>query len=180
MELVGVRQRVVVDAEPGPWYSAIGSFKDYGDRVEMTLRWSADGEHFSYTAFDGERWFAVVDGEDGQPFDAIAGPVILSPDGSRSAFFATAAGVRYAIIDGKRSEPFDESQRGATFTDDSRHFLFHALRDRTHYLFVDGVPVAERRQAPGSQFWAPRAGVLEVITLNEVEPAIVRTTIELP
>jgi dipeptidyl aminopeptidase/acylaminoacyl peptidase len=174
------RERVVVDTSPGPWYQGIGSFDD-GRRLQSTLGFGPDGKRVSYTASpDGAQWLAVIDGSEGEPWDAIVGPVQFSPDGTRTAFFATRAGVRYAVVDGRRSEGFDDSQRGGTFTQDDRHFLFTARRGRTHHLFVDGRPVAERRQAPRSRFYAGAKGVVQVVTLSEVEGAVMLTTIELP
>jgi hypothetical protein len=61
------------------------------------LVYSDDGRSHAYAARRGERWFLVLNGKEGPPFDRVVTPR-FSPDGTRVAYRARQDGRRFVVV----------------------------------------------------------------------------------
>lgn len=133
---------VVLDGKEGPAY----------DQVD-NLRFGPDGSHFIYKARRGDRWFLVIDGEPGLPFESLVdGFPTFSPEGDRLAYgFKTEGRWRVFIhaLDRSKSAGLvgnmgdDYDAVGAiTFSPDGRRLVFGASRADKRLLVIDGVEAA--------------------------------------
>ena len=64
---------------------------------DATLVFSPDGGRVAYAGRRGGRWRAVVDGKDGQPYDAVGRPV-FSGDVPHVAYAARREGKQHVIV----------------------------------------------------------------------------------
>jgi hypothetical protein len=70
--------------------------------------WSRDGEHLAYAAERKGRWLVVVDGREGQTFEALrARSLQLSADGAHHAYAADEDGKVVVVADGLKSAPYE-------------------------------------------------------------------------
>jgi hypothetical protein len=90
--------------------------------------YAADGSLHAYAASRDSRWFLVVNGKEGPPFDRVVSPLI-SPDGQRVVYRARQGGKRFVVVadpDGKtiRELPAHEQVFPVLFTGDGRSVAY--------------------------------------------------------
>jgi len=101
----GAKWKVVLDGVPGPAFDRFGekeliheSDTSVGNFEPGHIFFSDEGDHLGYVAKSGDKYFAVVDGVPGPPFDLIYGFTDscwqlgeakggFSPDGRHTAYF---------------------------------------------------------------------------------------------
>lgn len=93
-----------------------------------TLTYNRDGSLHAYTAKKGEKWFVVLNGKEGPPFDRVVAPV-FSPDGKKLVYRARKDGKRFVVVadaNGKviRQHPAYEQVFQPVFADDSRSVTY--------------------------------------------------------
>jgi len=63
--------------------------KRYGSILKHSITFSPDGKRIAYAARDGDKWFVVVDGKEGNRYDDILKYTpVFSPDSKRVAYAA--------------------------------------------------------------------------------------------
>ena len=72
-----------------------GKEQSYDECAE--LAYSKDGKHYAYAARRGERWFVVVDGKEGPPYDRVVSPM-FTPDNGRVVYRARGDGKRFVVV----------------------------------------------------------------------------------
>jgi hypothetical protein len=146
---------MVVDGERGPGFDDLWFQPDI---AEIGYGFSPDSRHFGYLACEGKgflhrgKWFAVVDGEKGPPFDdvgpwlgadktarAIAGEPRFSPDGTQFAFPAQVGKQWSMVVNGVPGEGF-HLVGYACFSATGR-LAYFAKPDKKRVVYVlDGMP----------------------------------------
>ena len=95
--------------------------------VTKTIIFSPDSQRVAYGAQVGEKWIAVVDGEEGKVCSGISdGTPIFSPDSQRVAYEAHAGDKWIVVVDGVEGKGYDGFLRGSQITFDSSE-RFHSL-----------------------------------------------------
>jgi hypothetical protein len=145
----GEKMVFVVDGVEGKPYASIveadaikllHSCKDevYWDAyyIEKPFLFSPDGQRAAYVAkvgekrFNaGEKWSAVVDGKEEQPYDGIGG-LAFSPDSRHVAYVAGAGTKQFVVGDGKEGKQYDGLVKGTKCEFDSSSDTSSKL----HYL----------------------------------------------
>lgn len=92
------------------------------------LTYSPDGTMHAYAARRGERWFVVVNGKEGPPFDRVVTPR-FSPDGRRLVYRARQDGRRFVVMADTaaktvREHPRYEQVFPLAFTSDGRSVAY--------------------------------------------------------
>jgi Tol biopolymer transport system component len=138
----GGKQYVVVDSTISPGYQIVGQSE-----------FSADGQHFGYTASTGpgaKGWRAVIDGKEGPGFVNVPS-LEFSKQGGHHAYIAQPANSveeNYLVVDGKMGPKFALIQ-SVTFSDDGRHFAYIAAKPRDrNVLGVKWVAVIDGQVGP--------------------------------
>ncbi|MFC1522862.1 hypothetical protein ACFL6Y_10685, partial [Elusimicrobiota bacterium] len=117
---------------------------EYEGVLFNSLRFTPDGKHLAYIAYDKGRYFVVIDGEvkelpDGD-YDAV-GYFALSPDGKRYALWARKLPrVHDLIVDGKVDRTVDHPP-GFLFSPNSEHVAYIITQRETYRnaIVLDGV-----------------------------------------
>ena len=128
------QMRVVVNGKPGEFFDGVGL---------QSLRFSPDGRHFSYAAYDrstGDVWFCVLDGKQRSPFDELGVSFAFSPDGKRFAYRGKRGSQRFLVVDGEFELPVEGiADHSLTFSPDNRRFAYGVVKpDGRAYLVLDG------------------------------------------
>jgi hypothetical protein len=92
------------------------------------LVYRGDGRGAAFAARRGARWFLVVDGKEGPPFDRVVSPA-FTPDGRQVVFRARQDGARFVVVadlEGKtvRQYPSYEQVFPVRFTADGRSVAY--------------------------------------------------------
>ena len=98
----GQKQVVIVDAQAGVEYDAIGK----------PLLFSPDGKRIAYAALKAGNWLVVVDGLEGGQYDGI-GTMTFDPDGKRVAYGATKGGKWVVVVDRHEGAEYDGIAEGS-------------------------------------------------------------------
>jgi hypothetical protein len=114
---------------------------------------SADGQHFAWSAKAGEKYVLVRDGvRSSNEMDSIA-PHLFSPDGTRLAYVAGIDGQECVIVDESQGPAFDEVLvLSLRFSADGRHLAYWAKQGGKSFMVLDqirGQPVDDLRWPPG-------------------------------
>ncbi|MBM3501126.1 MAG: hypothetical protein FJX74_20940, partial [Armatimonadetes bacterium] len=125
--------QVVVAGELGPVYPHFGPTA--GGDIAFTF--SPDGRRFGYVAYRDGRAFAVVDDQEGPPFDDAAPPE-FSLDSLRCAYVAMRADMWMVVLDGQPQPEYD-AVGSVVFSGDSRHVAYRATRRHRQLVVVDGA-----------------------------------------
>ena len=64
-----------------------GEGKGYAALVGGTICFSPDGRHLAYVAWDGSKHFLVIDGSEGDGYEAIGEVAFEAPDRLRAVAF---------------------------------------------------------------------------------------------
>ena len=122
--------------------------------IQETIIMSQDGRHVAYVAIVGGKNIVVVDGEEGQSYDAISGVPIFSPNSQRLAYLAVAGTEQMVVVDGIEGTPYEGIGRHAVctlegddqvcseilFSPDSQHVAYVALDNGSVFTVVDEQP----------------------------------------
>lgn len=126
--------RVVADGKEGP---------SHHDIMEISLDFSPDSKHLTYTAEDGEKYFVVMDGKTGPTFDEVGGSngeiyVTFGPDGH--TYYRAKRGEKcHMVVDSVASPAYDEVSPYPLFSQDGSHAVYIGrVKDRDHAI-CDGV-----------------------------------------
>jgi WD40 repeat protein len=100
---------------------------------------SFNSEMIAYGAGEGSKDVLVINGEEDEVFDSIAG-LVLSPDGQHYAYAGKQGKKWYLIFDGKKSKSgYDGMIKECTvFSPDSKRLIYAASNDGSHFAVVDG------------------------------------------
>ena len=150
----GDKWLVVVDGQQGPEFGGVG-LSAYGGPV-----FSSDSRHLAYLGGRDKQCFVVLDGHVSPPYESVlvsrlsSLPVLFSPDGTRNAYFAKAAGKWRVVVDGKAGDKtYDMVPEELAFSADGRRLACDAeVRD------LDGPTGPERitgmdAQRPPAEFF---------------------------
>lgn len=116
--------------------------KGYFLIADNRIHFSADGNHFAYTARVGDEGvFVVRDGTAGAVYPAAAGVPTFSPDGQHLAYAAVLpAGKMCVVLDGKEQPPFDGvASATLQFSPDSKRLAYTAVQDHKYIAVIDGA-----------------------------------------
>jgi Tol biopolymer transport system component len=103
---------------------------------------SHDSQHTAVTVKLEKMASLVVDGTVVASFQKMGTPV-FSPDGKRTAVWASDGDKEFVVLDGKPFAKFEEVDRWQLiFSPDSKHVAYKAKKDKQWYLVVDGTPSA--------------------------------------
>lgn len=142
--------------------------KDLEWIVGHSFRFSADSSHFGYETQHDLKVF-VATGTTADPASAVegkgyylTGPLLFSPDGAHTAYWAQAerAGKVVMVVDGRESEPYDAiGDRETLFSPDGRHLAYQATRGKQQLFVVDGKPGPAYDAALGVMFSSDSARI---------------------
>ena len=101
-------------------------------------QFSPDSRRVAYAACRGDKWFVVVDGNEGEECDEVVRRD-FSADSRQFAYIARNAGKDVLILDGKRSTPCDEITTGdRLFSPYGTRIAYAARRGENWTIVVDG------------------------------------------
>ncbi len=105
------------------------------------LTYSSDAR-LAFAARRGMRFYAVVDGQEGPPFDLVGsngvlGGVLFSPDGRRVAYPAEQGQDALMVVDGVEGRLYD-TVGSPVFSPDGQRLAYAATRLGLEYMVVDG------------------------------------------
>ena len=86
----------------------------------------------AYAAKADNKWFVVVNGNEGKQYDGLGSPLLFSPDSKRMAYAAKASNKTFIVVDGKEGNQYD-----AIVTPEGGRIVFDSF-DSFHYLAVKG------------------------------------------
>jgi hypothetical protein len=78
----------------------------------------------------GEKWAAVADGQEQQPYDGI-GNLVFSPDSAHVAYIAGSAAKQFVVVDGKEGKHYDGLVKGTKCDFDSPSQLHYLAKRNT-------------------------------------------------
>ena len=112
-----------------------------GYRTAVASRpvFSLDGQ-LAYVAKQFARWHIVVDGQESEPFEAVADSMsclFYSPDGKKLAFSAKKGGIWTFSVDGRPFGHFPLGISTCVFSPDSQHIAFTVRSGGTESVLVD-------------------------------------------
>jgi Tol biopolymer transport system component len=122
--------------------------------IQESIVVSPDGRRLAYIAIEGEKSIVVVDGEEGNPYDAISGVPIFSPDSQRLAYLAGEGAEQMVVVDGVEGPPYEGIGPHAVcilegddrvcseilFSPDSQHVAYVALDKGSVFTVIDEQP----------------------------------------
>lgn len=151
---------VVEGREEGPYDDLADGWDALGRRRQIFF--SADGRRLGYGARkDWRRWFVVVDGSSGRPYEKLGRPV-FSPDGARVAHRAMSQGKWLVVVDDRPGKPYDEIE-SQTFSEGGlpqEELLFSSDGGRIAYRAKSGgrwLVVVDGQEGPAYDEVAPVA-----------------------
>lgn len=101
---------------------------------------SKKSKAFAFIATKDKKTFAVINGKIGKGYAEISSPIVLSPDGRRSAYTARTIDHKWVVVlDGDEIKGYT-SVRGPVFSDDGKHFAFCATNDMGQCIVRDNIP----------------------------------------
>lgn len=109
---------------------------DFQSVADGSVTFSPNGERISCVAREGREWFAVIDGEEGEHYDAVGERVRFSPDSRRTAYVAVRGPRWTAVVDGISSSWYDEVIYGPFFSRDSKTSCYVAKRSGRAFAVV--------------------------------------------
>lgn len=145
---------VVVDGREGPQYDEIlvpppqeipadlkpllgKSPSQVDEELIHWLNWSPDDRRLAYVARRGDKWFAVVDGEEGSPFEKVDLPE-FTKDSRHFLYRANRGGKSVPVLDGKAGGEYDGWADGPWFSEAGGRVACAAIRDGKQIPLVDG------------------------------------------
>jgi len=133
------RWRIVRDRKEGD--------EEYEGIVAHSVSFSPNSERFAFAAARSNRYFAVIDGQEGRKYASVEVGPIFSPDSRRTAYVAVKqGGLQTVVVDGVEGAPFLWVHPGTlTFSPDSKHIAYWAKgKGVLHYtIVVDHAPTKE-------------------------------------
>ena len=103
---------------------------------------SPDSQRIAYTALDDDKFFAVVDGTEGEKYDVLLVMPIFSPDSKHVAYKAKRGEKYVVVIDGKESKEYDGLNFGDPdflFIPNSNGMAYTAKINGCWKLVINGV-----------------------------------------
>jgi Tol biopolymer transport system component len=137
------RLQVVIDGNVGQ--------ADYEQVGRNLVTFSPDSRRVAFAAAREGKWHVVLDGVEGEPFDAVAGDSItFSPDGARLAYVADRGDTSLVVLDGAAGKAYDAVIDGSlTFSADGARLAYVALTGGKEVLVLDGAEgIAYERFGP--------------------------------
>ena len=121
-------QFAVVDGQEGKRYNMVDGFV-----------FSPDGRHVAYRAMAGNKWFAVLDGQEQSPaLDWLSDwPIVFSSDSNRIAYSGGRGKRSCVVIDGKVDE-WDDVAMNPVFSPDGKRVAYAARDGAQYFAIVDG------------------------------------------
>ena len=109
---------------------------DFSSGIAESLTVSPDNMHVAYGARKGNKWFVVVDGQEGKQYDGLtSGTPIFSPDNKRVAYGAMTEKKWFVVVDGQEGKQYDGIVKGSIIKfnpDGSIYYL--AIKGNGTYL----------------------------------------------
>jgi len=106
--------------------------KEYG--LTDDFYFSQDGSHYVYRVFQNGRWFVVMNGIEGKPFDKVA---LYDFSADNQTYVASEGNKAFLMIGGEEQNPYDHIAKPTTSADRKR-VAYPAERNGEQYLVVDG------------------------------------------
>jgi len=117
-----------------------GIEQQYYDLILASARFSPDSEHIIYEARQGKKTIAVIDYTE-FTYDAINGPIYISPDSSSIAFVARNINAEHFVVqDGIEGKKYDEIEiynLDLYFSADGGHLAYVAKEGGNWYVVLD-------------------------------------------
>jgi len=152
----GSRCFVVVDGETGPECDVVipaWRKPQATTLVERTdyvtgITFSADSRHVAYAAVDGRKWFMVIDGQAGPPYDTLAPPRFHGTDSLPT--YAVQKGQKWSLIRNgvPDSVAYDALQYNPTTGPVGGHWAYAVREGKQWFMVVDG-----RRDPAVDELW---------------------------
>ena len=81
------------------------------------MRFSPDGKHLAYLVPEGDKWRAVLDGNEGPKYDGIGeAKIVYSSDSKHAAYAAKKSNKWHVVLDGQEGPEYDTIiKNGPTF-----------------------------------------------------------------
>jgi hypothetical protein len=130
---------VVVDNSEGPVYEM--------DRMIHPIIFRPNNNRVAYGVIKGEKKVAVIDGEEGSPYDGIGGngaSIALSPDGKSFAYAANIGKEWFVVLNGEEQRKYDDIAGGTPiFSPDGKRLFYGAKKEGKWLAVIDGEEVYE-------------------------------------
>lgn len=122
--------------------SAEGQKATPGETLYCQPFFSPDSRRFAYVAHQESKWFVVVDGEPGPPFDGIGEySLVCSADSRHVGYVGISGRKQRVVIDGKLGPVYDGIGLGSPiFSPDGRRVAYSAQSGGRWFVVVDGKP----------------------------------------
>jgi hypothetical protein len=103
------------------------------------ITFSPDARHFAYAAMRNDSGFVVLDGVEGNRFDAIDNnSLIFSPDSKHFAYRAIKGKKQFYVIDGNGTGYDGVASGSLVFSQDCNHSAYIAMQNKEHFVVLDG------------------------------------------
>ena len=148
------KESVVVDKQRGTPYEGV-----------LAPVFSPDSGRIAYPAYDGTKWFVVLDGQEGKRYDYVGTPyssgrsaaglvgfrrLIFSPDSKRLAYGAQVGDKWLVVVDGEEGKQYDEiGMCGLVFSPDSRAVAYAARAGKEWFVVVGDRESKHYSEMPG-------------------------------
>ena len=110
---------------------------DFSSGIAESLTVSPDNMHVAYGARKGNKWFIVVDGQEGKQYDGIVeGTLVFSPDSKRVAYGAKMGKKWLVVIDGKEEKQYDGIVKGSIIKFGSDGSFYYLVRKGNGFYLV--------------------------------------------
>jgi hypothetical protein len=94
----------VIDGQEGPSYDMVlGTLYNWADPP----RFSPDSQHVAYMAIHDNQLYMIVDGKEGDPYEAFGLLPVFSENSQRLAYSAGGEGKWRVVVDGVEGEEYD-------------------------------------------------------------------------
>jgi len=149
------------DASIGYFLMANGKPVDasLSPNVITSVIFSPDGKHYAAICGGAPRQFVVSDGKKGQEYQSIyssmlgANSFAFSPDSSKLAYLASAAGKEYVVVNDDESDGYDNMS--FIFSGDGKHVVYSGYAAGNSHLFLDGKPLKAHTAAAAAVAFRP-------------------------
>lgn len=119
----------------------------------LGLTFSPDSKRIAYVAGREKKYFAVIDGKEGPPYDAV-GLLQFSPDSGHSVYVATDNLEKFVVADGVEGKHYKARQfdpiENLQFSADGSHLAYSARVNRDWFVVLDGHEFDEYPGAGGA------------------------------
>ncbi|MFZ5569878.1 MAG: hypothetical protein ACOZF0_05715 [Thermodesulfobacteriota bacterium] len=139
---------------------------------------NSTGSRAAYSAYDGKKWYVIVDNQKGPAFDNVA-KFMFSPDGKHFAYIGKQQKAAVIVINHKIGPKYNHIE-DLVFSPDSKRFAYSVYDNDSWFVVENKLKTQKKYALAGSILYSPDSSHVSYVAKTGKNVFVVMDGVEMP